>query len=152
MLSCSTPYNAGLVTRKILITFDGSTPYSQTTPYPDSEPVWSPCGIQMGKPTLPIPSPVWDSNGIWMGLQLESHCLTWPWASPNGPHVWFDWACPCPGKSHCAHSCPGKSHVGLDRACYQGTVFYHKQALRLVPLDANRVPTIREKPGKPGKW
>ena len=26
----------------------------------------------MGKPPLPIPSPLWDSNGIRMGLQLES--------------------------------------------------------------------------------
>ena len=33
-------------------------------PNPDSELVWGPCGISMGKPPLPIHSPLWDSNGI----------------------------------------------------------------------------------------
>ncbi len=47
--------------------------------YPDSKPVWGPCGIRTGKPTLPIPSRCglrmgfeWAYNWNQSGVHLDS--------------------------------------------------------------------------------
>ncbi len=76
------------------------------------------CGKDVGSgwasPAGPQPGNHRPSD-LWVGL-------TWPWASPHGAHAWFDWACPCPGNSHCAHSCPPQPHLGLQRACYLGSL------------------------------
>ncbi len=36
--------------------------------FPDSEPGRGPAGIWAGQPSLPAPSPVWATYGIWLGL------------------------------------------------------------------------------------
>ncbi len=64
-------------------------------PIPDSEPGRGPCGIWAGKPSLPVPSPVWATCGLWLGLHrdLNGACTgsplepAWAYTNPTwGPH------------------------------------------------------------------
>ena len=80
---------------------------------PDSERVWGPRGICLGKPMKPTQIPPWDLHGI---CYLPNLTTGQQWAGPGGAQVGYEWASPSPYKSHrptVAHGNPGRDLDGL---------------------------------------
>ncbi len=91
--------------------------------YPDSEPVWGPCGFYVGWPMEPTPIPPWAFRGICVGLHQG---FKWgprglAHGGPRGPsnsHVNPTWDYHGLAHAYCgwdgpavAHFGPSKSHV-----------------------------------------